>query len=253
MTMFSELKEELIPQLRTLWQKAFGDEEAFLDAFFGNAYAPHRGRCVLEEGKVLAALYWFDTSCEDRKFAYVYAVATDPDHQGRGLCRALMEDTKAVLKDQDYAGILLVPQKEGLIRMYEKMGFSGCTTVSEFLCGPQIPAVPLHKVDAAEYGRRRRALLPRSGVIQEGENLDFLQTQALFYIGPGFAAAVTSEDDKLHCMELLGDPAAAPGIVMALGFSSGFFRCPGPGNPFAMLHRLTGDCPVPGYFGLAFD
>ena len=32
-------KEE-IPQLRTLWQEAFGDSDAFLDIFFSNAFAP---------------------------------------------------------------------------------------------------------------------------------------------------------------------------------------------------------------------
>lgn len=253
MNMFTDLNEALVPQLRSLWKAAFGDEDAFLDSFFSTAFAPDRGRCILEEGRILAALYWFNVSCEGRKLAYVYAVATDPGHQGRGLCRALMEDTGKTLKSRGYDGILLVPQKENLIRMYEKLGFCPCTTVSEFVCGPQIPAIPLHKVDAGDYAQRRRALLPQGGVIQEGENLEFLQTQAEFYIGPGFAAAVSAEGDKLHCMELLGDSAAAPGIVMALGYSYGFFRCPGAGKPFAMFRPLTADCPVPAYFGHAFD
>lgn len=253
MTTLSDLNPALIPGLRTLWKAAFHDEDAFLDQFFSTAYAPDRGRCILEDGKVRSALYWFDVSCADRKLAYVYAVATDPACRGRGLCRALLEDTKSVLKSRGYDGILLVPQEEGLIRMYAGMGFAPCTTVSEFWCGPQIPAVPLHKVDQNDYARYRRKLLPAGGVIQEGENLDFLQTQARFYIGPGFAAAATIEGDKLHCMELLGDPAAAPGILLALGCSYGFFRCPGKGKAFSMLYPLSPDCPAPTYFGFAFD
>lgn len=253
MSRFSDLSPELIPGLRTLWKAAFGDEDAFLDQFFSTAFAPSRGRCILEKDEIQAVLYWFDVSCIDRKLAYVYAVATDPAHRGKGLCRALMEDTKTILKARGYDGILLVPQQKGLIRMYEGMGFVPCTTVSEFWCGPQIPAVPLHKVDTADYAQRRRALLPTGGVIQEVENLEFLQTQAEFYIGPGFAAAVTADGDNLHCMELLGDPAMAPGIVMALGYSYGFFRCPGAGKPFAMFYPLTADCPAPAYFGFAFD
>ncbi|MBO5130149.1 MAG: GNAT family N-acetyltransferase [Oscillospiraceae bacterium] len=253
MSMFSDLKEALVPEFRALWKKAFGDDDVFLDSFFSTAFAPHRGRCILEEGRVRAVLYWFDVSCEDRKLAYVYAVATAPDYRGRGLCRALVEDTKEILKTRGYDGILLVPQEENLIRLYEKLGFSPCTEVSEFVCGPQIPAVPLHKVDASDYALRRRALLPQGGVIQEDENLAFLQTQAEFCIGPGFAAAINTDGDKLHCMELVGDPGAAPGIVMALGCTSGFFRCPGKGKPFSMLYPLTANCPAPTYFGLAFD
>lgn len=242
-----------IPGLRKLWKAAFGDGDAFLDAFFGTAYDPRRSLCITEGEEILAALYWFDVACEDRKLAYVYAVATAPAHRGRGLCRQLMADTKDLLKAQGYAGILLVPQEEGLIRMYAGMGCRPCTAVSEFVCESRLPAAPLHRVDAAGYARCRRDLLPPGSVLQEGENLRFLETVAEFYAGPGFAAAVFAEDGTLHCTELLGDPQAAPGILAALGYRRGFFRTPGSGRAFAMLCPLTEDCPVPAHFGLAFD
>ena len=81
-----------IPELRSLWKTAFGDEDAFLDAFFSTAYSPDRCRCIIEDDGIQAALYWFDASCAGHKFAYLYAVATDPAHRGKGLCRKLMED-----------------------------------------------------------------------------------------------------------------------------------------------------------------
>ena len=65
-----------IPQLRQLWQEAFGDSDAFLDSFFSLSFAPERCRCVTEENHVTAALYWFDCSCHGGKMAYLYAVAT---------------------------------------------------------------------------------------------------------------------------------------------------------------------------------
>ena len=49
-----------IPQLRRLWQAAFGDTDAFLDIFFHRAYDARRSRCVTRDGRVVAALYWFD-------------------------------------------------------------------------------------------------------------------------------------------------------------------------------------------------
>lgn len=244
---------EQVSGLRKLWKGAFGDDDAFLDLFFGTAFAPMRCRCVTEDGQVLAALYWFDVSCRGRKLAYIYAVATDAACRNRGLCRRLMEDTALVLRNRGYAGALLVPQEEGLIRMYGGMGYEPCTRVSEFRCAAQAPAAAIRKIDSAAYGRGRADLLPGGGVLQEGENLAFLATQADFYAGPGFVAAVTAQGEQLHCMELLGDPAAAPGILAALGCGNGFFRCPGDGRPFAMLRPLVPDCPMPTYFGLAFD
>ena len=117
--------------LRALWKSAFDDTDSFLDKFFSTAFSPNRCRCVSLGGKVLAALYWFETTCQDRKFAYLYAVATDAACRNQGLCRRLIEDTKALLRAEGYAGILLVPEDEALTRMYAKMGFEPCTTVSE--------------------------------------------------------------------------------------------------------------------------
>ena len=73
--------------LRRLWKEAFGDSDAFLDRFFTIAYSPDRCRCVTADGRVTAALYWFDCDCQGEKLAYLYAVATAQDCRGRGLCR----------------------------------------------------------------------------------------------------------------------------------------------------------------------
>ena len=163
------------------------------------------------------------------------------------------EQTKALLAARGYAGALLVPQDKHLTQMYQRMGFQPCTTVSEFWCAPEIPAAAIYKIDASAYIKARSVLLPKGSVLQEGENIAFLDKQATFYEGPGCLAAVTMDGENLHCFELLGDSAAAPQILTALGLSLGFFRCPGKGKPFAMLCPLASDCPIPTYFGLAFD
>ena len=49
--------KEQIPQLRKLWQEAFGDTDAFLDIFFSAAFDAERCRCVMTQGQVAAALY----------------------------------------------------------------------------------------------------------------------------------------------------------------------------------------------------
>lgn len=236
--------EEQLPQLRELWKEAFDDEDAFLNTFFETAFAPDRCRCVTVDGEAAAALYWFDCRCYDRPVAYLYAVATRKVFRGQGLCRALMMDAEHCLSALGYGGIVLVPGQKGLFRMYEGMGYAVCSGIREFSCQRGDAPATMRAVDAEEYARLRRQYLPEGGVVQEGAGLSLLAAQCGLYAGEDFLYAEGAE--------LLGNADAAPGILAALGKSSGVFRAPGQERPFAMYRPLT-DLPVPRYFGLAFD
>ena len=241
-----------IPQLRQLWQEAFGDTDAFLDQFFSAGFAPDRCRCVTVEGQVAAALYWFSCQCGGRPLAYIYAVATAGSFRGHGLCRKLMADTHAYLKDLGYTGALLVPGDPGLRDMYRKMGYEDMTGLERFSSGAGTP-VSLEQVDAQQYGALRREWLPENGVAQEGENLRFLETVARFYRGEDFLLCAVKDGDKLIVPELLGNAAAAPGIVAALGCCEGVFSAPGDKEPFAMGLAFAPDFQKPCHFAFAFD
>lgn len=242
-----------MPQLRQLWKIAFGDTDDFLDSFFTAAFSPDRCRCILEEDRLAAVLYWFDCSVEGKKLAYIYAVATHPDFRGRGFCRTLMEDTHALLATRGYAGAVLVPQKEPLRKMYAGMGYRDCGGLDTITCAAGEIPVSVRTIGRTEFAALRRQFLPESSVIQEGENLDFLSQQLQFYTGSGFLLAAYAEKEMLHGMELLGSLDAAPGIVKALNCTDGSFRSPGTEHPFAMFHSLEETCPIPSYFGFAFD
>ena len=242
---------EQIDSLRSLWQEAFGDDDAFLEQFFTCGFAPDRCRCITIDGEIAAALYWFDCSYQGKPLAYLYGVATGKAHRGQGLCRILTENTHSHLKYLGYAGVVLVPAEENLFEMYGKMGYAPCACVSEFDCQAGDTPVSLRSIDAGEYGRLRREFLPKNGVLQEGDNLNFLQKLAQFYAGEDFLAAVY-RGEKCFIPELLGNMDAAPGILAALHKNKGHFRTPGTEKPFAMYHALS-DLPAPEYFGLAFD
>lgn len=241
-----------INQLRRLWQLAFGDSEDFIGLFFDTAFSPERCQYLDVDGQIAAALYWLDAACQGQRFAYIYAVATHPDFRNRGLCRKLMIKTHEVLTQKGYDGALLMPADAGLRRMYTKMGYRDCGTVSEFSCAAG-KAVPVRSVGKDEYARLRREYLPEGGVIQEGENLAYLAAFARFYAGDDFVLAAAPIGNQLHGIELLGRRDAAPGILAALGCAEGTFRTPGEEKPFAMFHPLTADAVAPAYFGLAFD
>lgn len=247
-------KRSDVLSLKVLWQEAFGDSDEFVDSFFGAAFDTERAHCVTVDGAVAAALYWFDCSYKGKRIAYIYAVAVAKAYRDKGFGSALMKDTHRHLASLGYKGAILVPGNEELFRFYEKLGYTTCTYVSEFSCRASDVKTELRELDADEYTRLRRAFLPKDGVVQENENIKFLQTQAGFYAGDGFLLAARCEEDILCGVELLGNTEAAPSVVRAFGCVEGRFRIPGADKPFAMYRALSdGKISSPGYFGLAFD
>lgn len=239
--------------LSDLWQEAFGDSEEFVDGFFYTGFSPARCRCGVEDGKLVAALYWFDVTYEKQRFAYVYAVAVDKACRGRGLGRQLMEDTHAHLKLRGYDGVLLMPQKEGLRELYAKLGYSECTRVQEFVCQAAEEPVALRRIDREEYARLRLTYLPEGGAIQEAESIAYLEMMAFFYAGEDFLLAAQKQSQRLFGLELLGNIQSAPGILAALGCGEGCFRIPGEEVPFTMFLPLVKQATPPSYLGLVFD
>lgn len=241
-----------IPKLRQLWQTAFGDTDAFLDVFFSTAYAPERCRCIREEDKISAALYWLDMDCQGQKFAYIYAVATDPDCRGRGLCRTLMEDTASILTARGYDGAILMPQDEGLRAMYGRMGYLPATAIEETFCAGSV-ACPVEEITAEAYAARRAAYLPDGSLTLGQSAVAFLGKLARFYAGSGFLAAVSREEGHLRILEYLGDRMAASALVAALGATEATLRTPGHNKEFAMYRPLREGCIKPEYYPFAFD
>ena len=250
---FEHPGKDHIPQLLTLWKAVFGEYDGFWELFLNTAFLPDHCRCITENGKITAGLYWFDCSCHQDKIAYIYAVVTDPAHRGKGLCRKLMTDVHSLLKSQGYDSVMLVPADAGLREMYRKMGYADCTSLSEITCTAADTAVEIHNVNPEEYAALRRAMLPEWGVLQEGNNLTFLAAQTQLFAGEDFLLTAWMEEDTLHGTELLGNTGAAPGILRALGCEKGMFQIPGQNKPFAMIHKLHDDAVIPKYFGFSFD
>ncbi len=242
-----------ITALRNIWQQAFGDTEETLDAFFATGFSEERCHYVCREGKPVSALYWFDCTLSGHKLAYLYAVATEENHRGKGLARQLMTETHRILREKGYAGAVLVPGTKELFAMYETLGYRTVSQITEFTAQRGSAPVSLKQIDADRYAQLRKAYLPAGGVVQEGATLDFLQTQTRFYEGTDLLLAASQEGQMLTAQELLGSTNAAPGILCTLSIPQGRFRTPGDDRDFAMLFPLREDCPVPAYFGLAMD
>ena len=237
-------EKQHIPALRFLWKEVFGDTEDFLDNFFYTAFSPRRCFCIFSENKAIAALYWFDCEYKGKTVAYLYAIATAEEYRGQGLCHELMSHTHAYLENHGYTGTILVPGEPSLFRFYRGMGYETCCQRKKIKCtAPYADTVPsgfsLTTITKEVFASLRRDFLPENGIIQEGVNIDFLETHCSFYAGADYLLTVEGHGidatfDKYTCpsspllgLELLGNVAAAPQILQALGYTEGVFHVPG--------------------------
>lgn len=241
-----------IPALKRLFFEAFGDDGIFNDTFFDTAFSPERARVIYKGEKIAAMLYWFDCEYLGKPLAYIYAVSTDKNYRGRGLCSALMENTHKHLKALGYLGAILVPSEPSLFDFYSRLGYKTCTYVDEFYAKSATQGCSFLKIDKDEYACLRKEYLPKNAVIQEKESLDFLEKLATFIKGEDFILSYSIYDGKLHAYELLGNQEKAPSILCALGVKDGKFRTTGNSRPFTMLYPFE-EFEPPKYFAFAFD
>ncbi len=241
-----------IPSLKALFAEAFGDEGGFIDTFFDTAFSENRARVIYKEGKIVAMLYWFDCEYLGKPLAYIYAVATDKAYRGQGLCSILMQDTHKHLKSLGYIGTILVPSEPSLFNFYERLGYKTATFIGELSRESSTQGCLFTSIDKNEYARLRKEYLPKNAIIQEKENLDFLEKLASFIKGEDFLLSYSIYENKLHAYELLGNTEKAPNILCALGVKSGTFRGVGNSRPFTMLYPFE-EITLPSYFAFAFD
>lgn len=273
-------RAEDTPQLRALWQIAFGDGDEYIDSFFESFLRP--GACVVAEvgGRVVSAMYMLpgQTLYPYRKntltAGYTYALATLPEYRGRGIGRAVYRAASdKVLESADAACVL--PAEKGLYPFYEEA--SGARPVSfvreaRFRREELASLTPCMaaRLPTLEYALMRGSVLsgyPHAALSDEMfEHLERTGTE--FFVIPGGVAAAETEDGVCRITELL-DPGTEEDVMRAVagvarwcraeGYivrSPVFFDGPGKIRPF-MLAALgtTPDYPMPGdlWWGFGLD
>lgn len=238
------------PALKALWHEAFGDGDDVINAFFTVAYACDRCFTVEDEGRPIAAAYYFRCTAYGRPIAYIYAVAVAKSCRGRGICRFLMEGIQRRLFLDGYAGAVLVPADEKLFAMYENLGYTAQIPISEtYVTEEALRACLAEKVSAEEYARLRREHLPEGGVVQELESLAYLSANAELYRTHHGVACIFTENGRAVAAEVLGDS-----IERECTTGDGCVKVRSAGNSkrFALYKSFDGS-DAPTYFGLAFD
>ena len=112
---------------KRLWQRAFGDEEPFIDSFLVRHYDPRRMLSAEREGRLAAMLHLIPFESEAGRTTYLYGVATDPDFRGRGLASQLVAQAVELCDRRVDDAVILIPAPGNarLRDFYARFGFSG--------------------------------------------------------------------------------------------------------------------------------
>jgi len=120
--------EKDIDELKNLWKICFGDSDAFIQYYFKEEFKADRV-LLLEDKGIASMLTMIPIQLSvpnDKKYsgAMLYAVATHPTFQGKGLSTQLMDYAKSYLKEQGMNIITLVPASSSLADFYAKRGYT---------------------------------------------------------------------------------------------------------------------------------
>lgn len=130
--MITLARDGMRTDLERIWRTCFGDSPEYVSFFFENRYNPNSCLVYIDEtvGRPVAMLHMLDCSVtEDSEIVpsqYIYAAATRPDHQGKGIMSQLMEYARRIAAARGQKYMLLVPGSRELFRFYEKRGFYRC-------------------------------------------------------------------------------------------------------------------------------
>ena len=166
-------KDEEVDQLKSLWKTCFGDEDTYINLYFDHKYKPEETAVLLWDGEIVAMATMIPAhivleSGETSNISMLYAIATHPSFQGKGLSTQIINFCHAHLKDQDKGNSILVPAQESLFDFYSKRGYEdGFYTREVTLTYNEISKITgdykekglIRATTASDYNARRRSRL----------------------------------------------------------------------------------------------
>lgn len=206
------------PQMKALWEDAFGDDGEFIDTFFRNFLK--KDTCLVAEceGKVVSAMYILEgfRLYPYRKnvltAGYSYALATHPDYRGRGIGRAVYKAvTEKILEKHDMA--LVLPAEESLYPFYEEAtGAKPVTIMREARFTPAelegIEPTQAARIPAFQYAGLREMFMsgmPHAACTDEMVDFmeEYMEEHGDFFLTEHGIAAVETVNDVCRITELL--------------------------------------------------
>ena len=245
------------PALQALWQRVFGDGPEVTEAFFRFFPPEVHTRVIGAPGPIASMASWIPVTLCTRdaaqRGAYLYAVATAPEHRGRGLARTLLGELEQALAGAGMDFACLCPAERSLYDYYGAQGYEAAFYCTRFHAqtGQESALTP---VDAQTYRSVRRSCLAAPYCEWDDAAYAYLQaTGTRLYTFPGGCAAISAlPDGSARVPELLADrPAQA---AAKLGLPGAEVFAPGIKQPRGMIKYFTFGQKIPrAYLGFSFD
>ena len=161
-------KGETVRQ-KDIWKLCFGDSDGYIDFYYANRYKEDETVVLLHDGEIRAMLTMIPvkTVLPDQRSldtVMLYAIATHPQYQHKGLATQLMNFVNQYLNTAKTELSVLVPAKVQLFDYYLKHGYRNGFYIRETqLFLDRVDSRPFNKlyectiypVAPKEYNRRR--------------------------------------------------------------------------------------------------
>ncbi len=114
-------------KLKFLFKTIFKVTDKFCDMIFEKKLSKSDIFAQICDNELVAASYAIGFSVkikkEIKKCIYIYGVGVMEEYRGRGLSKKLLLEIYEYYKDKNISFLYLVPENEGLFKMYEKLGY----------------------------------------------------------------------------------------------------------------------------------
>lgn len=126
-------RDGMRPDIERIWRLCFPDDAAeAVGYFFEHRYNPNACIVYIDSvsGRSVAMLHVLDMLITDdseiKQGQYLYAAATRPDFQGKGIMTRLISAAQQFAEARGKTYTAVVPGEHSLIKFYEKRGFYRC-------------------------------------------------------------------------------------------------------------------------------
>ena len=204
------------PMLRKIWTEVFGDPPDLVDLFYAY-FPPEESAWVLRSGHEIVSVAYlvtgnlFVSGENQRRAAYIYAVATQKLHRSNGYSGQLMRYLAQLAEENDYL-LYTSPAEQSLFPWYEKHIHTKRASFLRLDSAVLQPSdlLPITHLSSTEYGVKREHFLRDQPHIAASAQFLALQEAFLKREGGGFYAvgacccACERADNSVRIKEIHG-------------------------------------------------
>ncbi len=123
---------------KEIWKLCFGDSDRYIDFYYANRYKETETVLLLADQEIVSMLTMLPikiASSTQHIFnsTMLYAIATHPKYQNRGIATQLMDFTNRYLKENEKTYSVLVPSDKQLFDFYRQQGYKDAFFIREVL------------------------------------------------------------------------------------------------------------------------